>query len=514
MKVLRNQLVLPLNFEILIDENDPVWKLTEICDTLDYTRLYDEYLRHWRVIDPVVLFEILVFAYMNGIYSSRAIENACKTDIRFMWLLQGQPAPDHSTFARFQNERLTNVIEDLFFQFIEKLHELGEIQFRNIFIDGTKIEANANRYTFVWAKSVEKNLQKLNAKINSELPELCQKYGLSETASLTDVAEFLLTTRNLLGIKFVYGKGKRKTDLQRDYDRIYDHLERINRYHENLTILGNRKSYSKTDLDATFMRMKEDHMRNGQLKPAYNVQIGVESEYIVGVSLFPNPTDTTTLIPFLERLRKNTGRKYDNIIADAGYASEENYTYLEKNGQNAYIKPADYEIRKTRKYKQNIYRVENLSYDEIGDFFICPNGKKLNHAYDSKRKTQIGYEVVKSYYICENCKGCPHREKCYKGKYENRKVGFSKTMARQKAEATERITTDEGNILRQNRSIQVEGAFGVLKQNRDFRRFFVRSKEKTETQFFLLAFAFNIKKLWNRTLDNRLGVDLFQKEAA
>ena len=327
MKVLRNQLVLPLNFEILIDENDPVWKLTEICDTLDYTRLYDEYLRHWRVIDPVVLFEILVFAYMNGIYSSRAIEHACKTDIRFMWLLQGQSAPDHATFARFQNERLTNVIEDLFFQLIEKLHELGEIQFRNIFIDGTKIEANANRYTFVWAKSVEKNLQKLNAKINSELPELCRKYGLSETASLTDVVEFLLTARNLLGIEFVYGKGKRKTDLQRDYDRIYEYLERINRYHENLSILGSRKSYSKTDLDATFMRMKEDHMRIGQLKPAYNVQIGVESEYIVGVSLFPNPTDTTTLIPFLERLRKNTGRKYANIIADAGYASEENYTY-------------------------------------------------------------------------------------------------------------------------------------------------------------------------------------------
>ena len=157
-----------------------------------------------------------MFAYMNGIYSSRAIENACKTDIRFMWLLQGQPAPDHSTFARFQNEKLTNVIEDLFFQFIEKLHELGEIQFRNIFIDGTKIEANANRYTFVWAKSVEKNLQKLNAKINSELPELCRKYGLSETASLTDVVEFLLTARNLLGIEFVFGKGKRKSDLHRE----------------------------------------------------------------------------------------------------------------------------------------------------------------------------------------------------------------------------------------------------------------------------------------------------------
>lgn len=262
------------------------------------------------------------------------------------------------------------------------------------------------------------------------------------------------------------------------------------------------------------MRMKEDHMRNGQLKPAYNVQIGVESEYIVGIGLFSNPTDTTTLIPFLERLRKNIGRKYTNIIADAGYAGEENYTYLEENGQNAYIKPADYEIRKTKKYKNNIYRVENLSYDEIGDFFTCPNGKKLTHTYDGKRKTENGYETIKSYYICESCEGCPHREKCYKGKYENRKIAFSKTMARQKAEAAERITADEGNILRQNRSIQVEGAFGVLKQDREFRRFLTRGKAKTEAQFFLLAFAFNINKLHNRTIAKRLGLELFHMEAA
>ena len=498
----------------MIDENDPVWKLVEICDTLDYTRLYDEYLRHWRAIDPAVMFEILVFAYMNRIYSSRAIERACKTDIRFMWLLQGQSAPDHATIARFQNERLTDVIEDLFVQLITKLHKLGEIKFNNIFIDGTKIEANANRYTFVWAKTVEKNLQKLNAKINRELPELCQKYGLSESALLADVIEFLQKARDLLGIRFVYGKGKRKTEIQRDYDRIYEYLERVERYRESQTILGTRKSYSKTDLDATFMRMKEDHMKNGQLKPAYNVQIGVESEYIIGIGLFSNPTDTTTLIPFLEHLRKNTGRKYTNIIADAGYASEENYTYLEENEQNAYIKPADYEIRKTRKYKNNIYRIENLSYNEIGDFFTCPNGKRLKHAYDSKRKTENGYEAVKSYYICESCEGCPHREKCYKGNYESRRISYSKTMARQKAEASERITADEGNILRQNRSIQVEGAFGVIKQNRDFRRFLTRGKAKTETQFMLLAFAFNINKLHNRTIYKRLGLELFNQKAA
>ena len=120
MKVLRNQLVLPLNYEVIIDKNDPVWKLTEICDNLDYTKLYDVYLRHWRSIDPVVMFEILVFANMNGIYSSRGIEQACKTDIRFMWLLQGESAPNHSTIARFQNEKLVGAIEELFYLIKER----------------------------------------------------------------------------------------------------------------------------------------------------------------------------------------------------------------------------------------------------------------------------------------------------------------------------------------------------------------------------------------------------------
>lgn len=345
-----------------------------------------------------------------------------------MWLLQDEPVPDHSTFARFQNERLAGVIEELFCRLVEKLYDMGEIPFKNIFIDGTKIEANANRYTFVWAKAVEKNLQKLRIKINQEMALLCEKYGLADGSDLEDVIEFLNCTIRLLNIEFVHGRGKHKTQLQRDYEKLYSYLERLDNYNKSLEICGKRKSYSKTDTDATFMRMKEDHMLNGQLKPGYNVQIGVESEYIVGVGLFPNPTDTTTLIPSLERIRKNTGRKYENIIADAGYASEKNYTYLESEEQNAYIKPADYEISKKRKYKNDIYRKENLFYDEAGDYFVCPNGKKLIFAYDSKRKSQNGYETTKRNYICENCSGCPHREKCYKGKYENRKIAFSQAF--------------------------------------------------------------------------------------
>lgn len=514
MKTNRNQVVLPLNLGIKIEEDEPVRKVVEICEELDFTRLYEAYGRKWRQIDPVTMFIVLVFAYMNGIYSSRDIEDACKHDIRFMWILQNRNAPDHSTIARFQNERLNGVIEDLFYQFIMKLYDMGEVSFENVFIDGTKIEADANRYTFVWAKSVEKNLQKLEQKIEKELPEISLKYGIEPSAGYEYVLEHLTQYAQLLGIKFVSGSGKRKSELQKDCEKLQEYQKRANNYKESLKICGKRKSYSKTDQDATFMRMKEDHMKNGQLKPGYNVQIGVESEYIVGVGLFPNPADTTTLIPFLKKMERGTGRRYGKVTADAGYASEENYTYLEQHCQEAFIKPTDYEIRKTKKFKNNIFRIENLKYDEENDCFLCPNGKHLMYKTNHRRKSDNGYEITKKEYVCENCSGCPYREQCYKGTDKNRSVSLSQTFVRQKREAAERITTDEGILLRMNRSIQVEGAFGVIKQDYAFRRFLTRGKQKSETQFLLLAFAYNVQKLWNRQNFNRFHQALFEKDTA
>ena len=215
----------------------------------------------------------------------------------------------------------------------------------------------------------------------------------------------------------------------------------------------NRKSYSKTDREATFMRMKDDHMGNGQLKPGYNLQICVESEYIVGLGLFSNPTDTTTLIPFLERTAEGTGRRHGNIVADAGYASEENYTYLESTEQNAYIKPADHELKKTRKFKKNIYHKDDMPCNAESDSFTCPNDKRLLHAYDRTGKTDNGYMILESYYVCEECSGCSRRENCFKGQYENRKTELSKTMRRQKNEAEKRISTDRG-ILHEPASLE------------------------------------------------------------
>ena len=310
--------------------------------------------------------------------------------------------------------------------------------------------------------------------------------------------------RHAESVSYVTGGDEQLTEL----------LERQYKYVEYLSVFQGRKSFSKTDREATFMRMKEDHMKNGQLKAGYNVQIGVENEYIIGVSLFPNPTDVNTLIPFLERFRKQTGRIVKNVIADAGYESEENYRYLKEKGQTPYIKPQNYELAKTRKYQQDIYRVEHMTYDEENDLYICPDGRSLDYQYTRNNVSANGYDIHKRVYQNESCAGCPHRDKCHKSKYDRREIKVSQPFDELRRESYDNIVSEKGVLLRMNRSIQVEGAFGVIKQDMSFRRFLTRGKQKTETQFFLIAISFNIQKLWNRRQADRTGMKLFHEEAA
>ena len=510
----KSQGVLPINLGICISKGDFVFKVAEICESLDYTELFRTYVRAWRRVNPITMFEILVFAYMNRKYSSREIESACQTDIRFMWLLDGEPAPSDSTITRFQRDHLANVLEDLFYQFVEKLCEMGEVKFLNLFVDGTKIEANANKYTFEWKGAIEKHLARTEKKITALIPLLAERYGFWESISAEECYEQLCNRAQWLNIMFAAGKGKHKTQLQRDIELLGGYLEKISEYHTKLGKFGNRKSYSKTDVDATFMHMKEDYMRNGQLKPGYNIQIGVESEYIVGVGSFSNRTDVNTLIPFLDRIRKHTNKKFERIIADSGYESSENYLYLEENGQECFIKPQNYEISKTRKYKADPYSAENMMYDPKKDEYTCPDGRKLKFRREKIQTTENGYTVSTKYYANDKCGRCPHRGKCHKAKTGYRTMRVNQVILEHRPRTLEKLTSEKGALLRMNRSIQVEGVFGILKEDYGFRRFLTRGKKNIEAQFFLLAFAFNVQKLCNRIKNGRFGLDLFPLKTA
>ena len=333
---------------------------------------------------------------------------------------------------------------------------------------------------------------------------------------LQDCIKHLTQQARLQRVTFMYGTGKHKSPLQKDIEYLTETTKKQGEYGKYLRLMGeDRNSLSKTDPDATFMRLKEDHMRNGQLKAAYNIQMGVESEYIVGIGSYTDRTDVQTLVPFLERMRKHTGKSYKNVIADAGYESEENYTYLNEHNQTSYIKPTNYEISKTRKYKTNAFRIENMSYDKETDTFTCVNGEQLFFAYKTESKTKNGYVVEHRRYRTMSCTQCPYKDKCYKSKKNYKEIKVSLRFLEQRKESLQNIISEEGTKLRMNRSIQVEGAFGVIKQDMNFKRFLTRGKRKTETQFFVLAFAFNILKLKNRRENARFGKDLFElKEVA
>ena len=344
-------------------------------------------------------------------------------------------------------------------------------------------------------------------------------YQFNSTQPLDGLESCLMNLKQRVieqSIEFVYGKGKRKTVLQRQVETLEDYIEKQNMYLTYQEMIGeHRSSCSKTDVDATFMRMKDDHMKNGQLKPGYNVQIGVEAEYIVHVGIFSSANDVTTLIPFLTSMESRLSNTFERVIADAGYESEENYAYLKENHQKVFIKPLNYEASKTRKYKAQLGKRENMAYDELTDTYTCANGRVLKPIEVKSRESRTGYRKEVTIYECETCQDCPLRSKCTKAKEGNHKrIEVSKKMLSLRTESLENIQSEEGIILRKNRSIQVEGAFGVLKQDYGFRKFLTRGKVHVTVEMLLLCFGYNVQKLHNKIQSNRCGQQLHTQKVA
>jgi transposase len=407
------------------------------------------------------------------------------------------------------------VAEHLFYQLVEYLRERKEITGEHLFVDGTKIEANANRYSFVWGKSVGKRAEKLQAKLNALLEEIRTAYPF-ETGWSKEPTEVLAALEKLQkqrGEEAVHGKGKRKGALQRHIEALGAILTKQEEYRKHREILGNRPSYSKTDHDSTFMRMKEDHMGNGQLKPAYNVQLGVEAEYIVCVDVGSERNDLYSLLPLLQRIEEGCGIRHKAIVADAGYESEENYTGLSGRGQAAYIKPQNYEKSKRRSFCRNAFLREHMPYDEREDAYTCPAGKKLVRRGEHIRKSKSGFEQTVTRYACEGCVGCVLKPKCTKAQ-ETRVVEVSKRFVQQRGASLARITSERGILLRVNRSIQSEGAFGVLKEDWGFRRFLRRGQTNVMTELLIYGFAFDVCKLHVKAMRGRLGMQLIQPDSA
>ena len=496
------QLYLNLSIQLDGTYSSYIEALDALYSSLDYSLFYRKERRGRPFcLHPSKMMVLIIYAYMNDTFSSREIEKLMKRDCVCMKILGMDKIPDHSTIDRFIHSN-HDAIADIMRQSVMRLNELGELDGHTVFQDGTKIESVAGKYTFVWRTACEKNLAKALLRISA----IAACYGLEteitekNAMAVIDTFETLMQKR---GISFPKsrGTGHPLSQQQRDWKKMRDEKSKIMDYISwirNMRETG-RNSLSKTDADATFMRMKEDYMKNGQLKAAYNMQNLVQNGYVIACGAFMDRTDYRTMIPMLEKLEKE-GFPYDSYCADSGYDIKENYKWLEEHEKKAYIKPQYHEENKKRKNKRNPSLKCNFAYDENADTFTCMRGHKLYHVYDTANG--------QTYEARRGCKSCPLRKKCMlsqavKHAYKRLTIDIEAEKYRRKSEAL--ITSDDGIEIRINRSIQAEGSFSLLKAAFGYRRFRTHGIKNIETEWMILCMAGNALRYSIRLANERVG---------
>ena len=492
----KQNLLLPPSLDELVPENHMVRVVDAVIDRLDISDILSTYRGGGNsAFNPKMMLKVLIFAYLSNVYSSRRIEELLRRDIYFMWLA-GMKRPDFRTINYYRGKRLKEGFDAVFTQVVRLLHEEGFVSLKVQYIDGTKIESVANKYTFVWRGSVEKYDARLKAKTEALLRQIEQNHAVenqenpvSEELTAEDVAKRVERIKEKVDADNL-SKEDRKALKQIETDAV----PRMNRYKEQLETMGSRNSYSKTDPDATFIRMKEDAMLNGQLKPGYNVQISTENQFITNFGIYQRPTDTLTMISYLESFKTRYGMQSEEIVADSGYGSEENYEYMFSNGMTPYVKYNMFHVEQRRGYRNNPFRVSNLFYNPDDDFYVCPMGQKMKFIRQEKRYTASGYQQTVSVYRAGRCEGCPLRGQCHKSK-RDRQIEVNHTLDDYKARARELLTSEHGLKHRSKRPIEPEAVFGQIKECGRFRRLRLKGLTGAKIDFGLKALAHNLRKL-------------------
>jgi transposase len=492
-------LAIPPTLEELIPKGHPVRTVNEIINKLNIEPLLKAYhIKGSSCYHPQLLLKVLVYGYVTNIYSSRKLAAACKESVFFMWL-SSMSYPDHNTINRFRGVRLKHALRSVFEDVVKLLASEGLLSIEEVNTDGTKIEANAGKYTFVWKRSIQTNKEKMKKQL-TEIWEYAQQVAtdedkMPEPPDLTEISsEKVNATVDKLNEKLA---GKENIDKKVRAKLGYitrNFPANMAKYEQQEAILGQRNSYSKTDPDATFMRMKEDHMLNGQLKPGYNVQISTSNQFIVNYTIHPNPTDTNTLGAHLNQHEASFGMSPKKLTADAGYGSEENYTLLEQKQIIPFVKYGMFDRQQNDNQNSKYpFAADKLYYNKEKDCYICPMGQTMNYIGESKKKTSTGFVQTAKRYQAQNCANCPLGGACHKSK-GNRIIEINENLNRQKQRAYELLNSEEGIERRKKRCFDVEPVFANIKQNHGFRRFMLRGKEKVEIEWGLLAIAQNIRK--------------------
>lgn len=492
--------LLPPCLEELIPLDHPVRVVNRVIEAINLQPLIAKYKPGGTSsFHPRMLLKVLVYAYISNIYSSRKIEAALKENIHFMWL-SALNTPDHNTINRFRGERLKQALEQIFSEVVLLLCQEGLLSLKELYTDGTKVEASANRYTFVWGKSIENNREKIKKQL-SELWQYAQKVSEQELDDDHDPSGFdqvdaekvertIETINEALKDKEVSKQVRQKLNYAKK-----NWPANVKKYEEQQRLLGQgRNSFSRTDPGASFMRLKEDHMKNGQLKPAYNLQLSSNNQFVTTYSVHQSATDTTTLISHLNHHEQCFGEKPEAVIADAGYGSEQNLQWLEQNGIEAYVKHPLFDRGQNKNLRdKNPFSSDKLFYNKDQDCFICPMGQQIQRVATKNQKTTQGFPQLIHVYEARRCEGCPLRGACNKGK-GNRTIEVNHNLTRLKQKADQLLKSEEGIKRRKQRCWDIEPVFANIKQNHHFRRFMLRGMEKVTIEVGLLALAHNLRK--------------------
>lgn len=511
------QLKLPLEISTKIEIDDPVYSFCKALHHIDLNKyLTSKERRTGRPrYDEETLLKIILFAFMeDGYVSVRRIAKLCKTDIRFMRLLDDNAPPSHMTIDNFMNHTLIDNIEQIFADINAYIFYEKRVDTNHLYIDGTKIEANANKYSWVWKKSCKKNIVKLFPKITELLSRMNEiiavfevKFGIREEYAveyLEQLQEQFVKLCNLEPDAVVRGRGHHKSPELRLYDSLSEYIVRLKKYAEHIRICGEeRNSYSKTDHDATFMRIKKDYMGNDQLLPAYNIQFGVCDEYIAVYDVQRYASDMDCFVPLLEKFHRIYDIYPQYPVADAGYGSFNNYLYCEEHGMKKFMKFTMYEkASKDRKYIENPYRAVNFPINDDG-CPVCPNGMEF-HFLRSRPVKGNKYGRTEELYQCEDCTDCPHKSQCCKCK-GNRIICLNEELTQFHREVLNNLNCIHGALLRMNRSIQSEGANGIIKWNRSYTRARRRGLKALNLEIGLICCGFNLHKFHLKQMALRLA---------
>ena len=503
----KKMILFPQRIDKDIAEDDPVRLLDALVDNLMLDNVYKLYKPSGRKpYHPQMMLKVILYAYMNNIYSCRRIESLLKRDIHFIYLA-GYEQPDFITINRFRN-RVKKEINNIFTQVVLVLAAKGLISLDVEYIDGTKIESKANKYTFVWKRTVEKNRAKLQEQIRTLLLQVddviaqdnaAKREGVEFTAALLDeISEELNKSLE----SFPEPKTKEEKQAVRTKKKQLKELEKkrnkLQEYDQHLEVMGERNSYSKTDPDATFMHMKEDAMRNGQTKPGYNLQIATENQFITDFALYANRTDTLTLSSFLESFKSRYHRYAKTVVADSGYGSEENYLFMDVHDMEAYVKYSYFHKEQRPRYTPDPFSPRSLYYNKELDFYVCPMGQHMKRIGMMRSLTSNGFVTYSVRYQAERCDGCPLRGSCFKAR-GNRIIEVNHQLQHYKQKARELLTSEEGIKHRGQRCIEPEAVFGQTKYNKAYKRFRHFGKDKVNMDFAFFAIAFNIGKMCRKT---------------